>query len=69
MQKRCEALAIIERAMSANKKLADADIIIEGCYLIWNMSLPLLRQSKRSTTYRPFLSAAQMLETIQSNDN
>ena len=43
MQKRCDALAIIERAMIANKKLADSDIIIEGCYLIWNMSLPLLR--------------------------
>jgi hypothetical protein len=54
LQRRQEALAIMERAMIANKKLADPDIIIEGTYLIWNISLPLLKDTKRQITYRPF---------------
>ena len=68
-ERRIEALKLMDRAMIANKRLADADIIIEGCYLIWNMSLPLLKSSTRSHTYKPFQSAALALETIQANDN
>jgi len=59
----------MDRAMIANKRLADSDLIIEGCYLIWNMSLPLLKDSARVTTNKPFQSASQALETIQANDN
>jgi len=54
----------MDRAMIANKRLADPDIIIEGCYIIWNMSLPLLKASTRQHTYKPFQSAAQALENI-----
>ena len=68
-ERRIEALKLLDRAMIANKRLADADIIIEGCYIIWNMSLPLLKNSTRSHTYKPFLSASQALENIQANDN
>lgn len=52
--KRIEALKIMDRAMIANKRLADPDLIIEGCYIIWNMALPLLKASTRSHTYKPF---------------
>jgi hypothetical protein len=40
--------------MIANKRLADADIIIEGCTLIWNMGIPLLKKSTRGHIYKPF---------------
>lgn len=67
--RRVEALKLLDRAMIANKRLADADLIIEGCYLIWNLSLPLLKDSTRSHTYKPLQSAAQALEMIEANDN
>ena len=62
--RRIEALKIMDRAMIANKRLADPDIIIEGCYIIWNISLPLLKSSTRQHTYKPFQSAASALENI-----
>lgn len=68
-ERRIEALKLLDRAMIANKRLADADIIIEGCFLIWNLSLPLLKDSTRTHTAKPFQSAAQALEGIQANDN
>jgi hypothetical protein len=57
-QRRVEALKLMDRAMIGNNSLGDPDLIIEGCYLIWNMSLPLLKNSTRSHTYKPFQSAA-----------
>jgi len=33
--------------MIANKRLQDADIIAEGCTLIWNIGVPLLKKSAR----------------------
>jgi hypothetical protein len=68
-KRRVTALEIMERAMIANKKLADPDIIIEGCYIIWNMSLPFLSDSLRRDTYKPFLEATAALESIQATDN
>jgi len=50
--------------MISNKRLADPDIIIEGCILIWNIALPLLKKSSRSQVYKPLQSAAQALEQI-----
>ena len=61
-KRRETALQIMERAMIANKKLADPDIIIEGCYIIWNMSLPFLTESLRRSTHKPFTAAVQALE-------
>lgn len=40
--------------MIANKKLQDADVTIEGCILIWNIGIPLLKSSMRSHIYKPF---------------
>ena len=53
-ERRVEALKILDRAMISNKRLNDADIIIEGCILIWNIGLPLLKKSTRSHIYKPF---------------
>lgn len=69
LERRKDALSLMERAMIANKKLLDADVINEGCYLIWNMSLPFLKGSTRNLLYRPFTAAAQALENISSNEN
>jgi hypothetical protein len=53
-ERRIEALKILDRAMIANKRLGDADITIEGCILIWNIALPLLKKSTRVNVYKPF---------------
>ena len=53
-QRRIESLKILDRAMIANKRLNDPDIIIEGAMMIWNIGLPLLKKSTRSYVYKPF---------------
>jgi hypothetical protein len=68
-ERRVEALKILERAMIANRRLADSDVIIEGCVLIWNTAIPLLKSSTRHHVYKPFTSASNMLETIQANES
>ena len=68
-ERRIEALKILERAMVANKSLGDPDVIIEGCVLIWNTAIPLLKSSTRGHVYKPFSSASNMLEMIQANDS
>jgi len=68
-ERRVEALKILDRAMIANKRLADPDIIIEGCTLIWNTGIPLLKSSTRSHIYKPFLAAAAALEKIEASEN
>ena len=61
-ERRVEALKILDRAMIANKRLQDADVTIEGCILIWNTGLPLLKKSTRQHVYKPFQAAATALE-------
>lgn len=68
-ERRVEALKMLDRAMIANKRLADPDVTIEGCVLIWNTALPLLKSSAREHTYKPLLSAATALETLNANEN
>jgi hypothetical protein len=67
--RRVEALKLLDRAMIANKRLADPYIIIEGCILIWNTGLPLLKKTTRHHVYKPFQAAANLLEQIQANEN
>ena len=57
-----EALRVLDRAMIANKRLQDPDVTIEGCTLIWNTGLPLLKKSARGHVYKPFQAAAAALE-------
>lgn len=68
-ERRVEALKVLDRAMIANKRLADADVTIEGCTLIWNLGLPLLKRSTRQHVYKPFQSAASALEALEANEN
>lgn len=67
-ERRVEALKILDRAMIANKRLQDAEVTIEGCILIWNIGIPFLKNSARSHIYKPFLAAAQALETLEANE-
>lgn len=46
-ERRVEALKILDRVMIANKRLQDPDVTIEGCILIWNTGIPLLKSSTR----------------------
>ena len=55
--------------MIANKKLQDADVTIEGCILIWNIGIPLLKSSMRSHIYKPFQAAASALELLEANES
>jgi len=63
-----EALKILDRAMIANKRLQDPDVTIEGCILIWNTGIPLLKKSARHQVYKPFQAAATALELIEANE-
>ena len=67
--RRIESLKILDRVMIANKRLQDADIITEGCTLIWNIGVPLLKKSTRGQIQKPYSSASTALEQIQSNDS
>lgn len=59
-----EALKILEKTMGTNKNLNDADLIYEGCVLIWNIGLPFINESFKNYIYEPFLSACELLEEI-----
>lgn len=69
VERRLEALKILDKAMITNKRLNDPELIYEGCVLIWNISLPFLNATYRNFLYNPFLSAANLLELIQSTDH
>eukprot|EP01022_Parablepharisma_sp_SALTPOND_P012569 TRINITY_DN161_c0_g1_i1.p1 TRINITY_DN161_c0_g1~~TRINITY_DN161_c0_g1_i1.p1 ORF type:complete len:1999 (+),score=278.18 TRINITY_DN161_c0_g1_i1:82-5997(+) len=63
---RIDMLKQMDRAMIANNRLGDPDIILEGCYMIWNNAIPLLKGSTRRHAYKPLLAAATFLEKIQA---
>jgi hypothetical protein len=63
-----EALKVLDRAMIANRRLSDPDIIIEGATMIWNIGIPLLKKSTRSYVYKAYQSAANLLEVIEANE-
>jgi len=47
IERRVEALKILEKIMNSNRKLRDPDLITDGAVLIWNIGLPFLNQSQR----------------------
>ena len=47
VERRIEALKIMEKVMVTNKKLNDPDLIIEGAVIVWNISLPFLNAQYR----------------------
>jgi len=44
-------------------------VTIEGCILIWNAGLPLLKKSTRQHVYKPFQAAATALEQLEANES
>lgn len=66
LDRRIEALKLLERVMVANKRLNDPGVMSEGCILIWNIGKPLLTPSMRQHTYKAFLIASSFLEALDS---
>ncbi len=54
MERRQAALKVLEKTMSINKKVADPELIYEGSLLIWNMSLPFLKEGHRTLVLKGF---------------
>lgn len=54
MDRRLAALKVLEKTMSINKKVADPELIYEGSLLIWNMSLPFLKEGHRTLVLKGF---------------
>lgn len=69
VERRKEALKILEKVMVTNKKILDADLIHDGAILIWNIGLPFLNATYRPEVNKAFQAACQMLELIQSNEH
>ena len=69
VERRIEALKILEKAMISCKNIKNPELIYEGSYLIWNISLPFLNATYRGHIYKAFSSACNLLEMIQSGDH
>jgi len=44
-------------------------VTIEGCILIWNIGIPLLKNSARCHIYKPFEAASTALEQLEANES
>jgi hypothetical protein len=69
IERRKEALMILEKTMSTNRRLNDPDLIYEGCVLIWNIGLPFVNENFKEFIVEPFLKACELLEDIHSTDH
>lgn len=69
VERRIEALKLLEKVTVNSAKGIDADIVYERAILIWNIGLPFLNDTYRSNVYKSFSSACASLELIQSNDH
>ena len=69
IRRRIEALKILDKSMTTNRKLNDPELIYEGALLIWNVSLPFINSSYRDHLSGAFTSASDLLEQIQSHDH
>jgi hypothetical protein len=52
--------------MVATERLGDPEVITEGCVMIWNIGKPFLTASGHGNAYKPFCTAAGMLEKLNS---
>ena len=68
IERRSEALRIMEKVMGTNKRVNDPELIYEGAIIIWNLSLPFLNANHKSIIYEPFVSASSLLEATQSSN-
>ena len=60
IERRSEALRIMEKVMGTNKRVNDPELIYEGAIIIWNMSLPFLNANHKSLIYEPFVAACNL---------
>jgi hypothetical protein len=64
IERRVEALKVLEKTMNTNRRLNNPDLIYEGAVLIWNIGLPFINETLKDYIYEPFLSACELLEEI-----
>lgn len=64
--RRVKAIRIVDGAMVATERLGDPEVMAEGCTLIWNIGKLFLTETGRANTYKPFQTAANLLEKIDS---
>jgi len=69
IERRIEALEIVEKTMNTNRRLNDPDLIYEGAVLTWNLGLPFINEMLKDYVYEPFLAVCDLLEEIQSTDH
>lgn len=69
IERRSQALKIMEKVMIINKRLNDADLIYEGAVLIWNTCLPFMTPTYRELFTKSFEAASMLLEQIDSTDH
>lgn len=59
----------MEKVMLINKKLNNAELIYEGCIIIWNLSLPFMSPQYHSYTARALDLSLSLIEQIDTNDH
>ena len=68
VERRQQALAVIQKAVKESCGLMDHALIYEGCLLVWNIGLPFLNEKHKDKLFKPFQMAAKMLMKIESSD-
>jgi hypothetical protein len=68
IDRRVEALRIMEKVMGTCQRLSDPFLIYEGAAIIWNLSLPFLNENYKQYIYKPFTIACSLLESIKCTD-
>ena len=63
---RIDALKRLEDTLASARRTNDAELVQEGCVLIWNISLPLLQPSLVSHAMRALTLACASLEAVES---
>jgi hypothetical protein len=69
IETRTESLRILERNLSGIGRLNEMDLLNETSMLIFNLSLPFMKRSLRKNFQKSFISAAEILEGINSNES
>ncbi|CAK4472097.1 unnamed protein product [Aphanomyces euteiches] len=61
-----DCVKVLERSLTAAKRVGHAHLIHEICVLAWNVALPLLEPHLRKHVHRLFQTATTLLEEIES---
>ena len=68
IERREEALSIVQRSLQQAQSLDDPHLTYEGCLLLWNLSLPFINMKYKEKVYKGFNTACGELERISSTD-